>query len=153
MGYNKSPKSVTRVNGYLDILASSNGQVVTFKSSSPKTLAYAIHEGLYAAEHLRWPKLSHLRKTYEVFSNPTSVVCKPKMAQVLQEGSLILDDITDWISALSVILKYKDSTLPIILPNLNLESDSDREMLEGWCSNNNYQIFILPLGLKVIKIT
>lgn len=149
MGYNKTPKSVIRVREYLELLHTSNN-VVTISTKDPKALAYAIHEGLYAAEFLRWPKYASLRKSFEITTDTEKgkVICKPKAAIILQEGTFNLEDITDWMEAIAAIVKYTDVDIPLLFPNLDM---ADIELFKGWCNSNNREVVNLPIGVKVVK--
>jgi len=149
MGYNKTPKSVLRVREYLELLCTASG-IVTLSTKDPKALAYAIHEGLYAAEFLRWPKYSQLRKSYEITTDTGKVICKPKITLTLQEGTLSLEEVTDWMDAIANIVKYKDVEIPILLPNLAYNED-DFQLLKGWCEQNGRELVKLPIGCKILK--
>ena len=151
MGYNKSPKSVKRVKTYLDVLVAANGSSVTFDSPRPTTLMYALHEGLFAAEFLKYPVYSHLRALYEIVKKPGAIVCQPKTLQVLSSGAITLPEPTSWMDAVEAIFKYKEATIPIILPNLILGGEVDNEAFRVWCEGNDFQLITLPQGYKVIN--
>lgn len=151
MGYNKTPKSVRRVKAYLDILVAAGGSTVTFDSPRPQTLMYALHEGLYAAEHLKYPNYGYLRALYEIVKKPKSIVCQPKALTILNSGVITLPEIVDWMDAVEAVFKYREATIPILLPNLSLATVTDHDAFMAWCSSNNIHLVPLPSqGYKVI---
>lgn len=147
MAYNIVPASVERVRSYLEILKNSEG-VITFNTARPETLRYAIYEGLAAATELKYPEYEEIRSKYTISCGTDKVVCSPTKPETLKVGSLILEDVTDWIEAIGATLRNQEVKIGIIYPNL---VDDDGQFRK-WCEGvNSWNIVKLPTGYKIWK--
>lgn len=146
MAYNLVPASVERVRSYLEVLKTIEG-VITFNSARPETLRYAIYEGLAAAAELKYPEYGEIRNKFTISCGVDKIVCSPTKPEALKTGSLVLEDVTDWIEAIGATIRNHEVKIGIIYPNLS----DDNNQFHKWCEVNSWNIIKLPTGYKIWK--
>lgn len=150
MGYSKSKKAVRHIQGYLDRLLEAETDI-SFPSRNPQRLAFALHNGLYAASfHPDTQRYLVLRKKFMIRYNATMVKCEIKddLASLKQDmaSNITLDDIVDPLGVIGAAIKHKADVMTF--PDF----DGNVVPIETWANNNGYVANKTDNGLLLWKI-
>lgn len=148
MGYSKSKKAVRHVQSYLDRLLEAETDI-SFPSRNPQKLAYALHNGLYAAAyHPDTQKYLVIKKKFMVRYNANVVKCEVKDAlESLRQkaDNLTLEDIIEPIGVIGAMIKHKADIMTF--PDFN----GNIIPIQNWAGNNGYNVNQLEEGISLIK--
>lgn len=82
MPYKATLENVEKVIKQLEELANAGEEIdiIIFKTSSPSTLKYAIHQAFYAAKEMKFQKYAELGEKWKVRIKGVNVVCERREA-------------------------------------------------------------------------
>ena len=148
MGYVHSAKSIQKVKPYLDAMVKAQS-TLTWASNEPRKLSYQLHNGLKAAEQLRFAPYDNLRTKYKISYTQGKVIAQLKAVLATVEGQLNFET-TDPFEIVQTIIKHKSLDFALFFPMQVVEAET-LELVSSWTSLNGYAVEHLPEGLRIIK--
>jgi hypothetical protein len=148
MGYVYTTKAIQKVKPYLDAMVKSQ-TTLTWASKDARKLAYQLHNGLKAAEELKFSPYDTLRHKYRVSATNGKVIAQLKAALSIVEGQLDFD-ITDPFDIVQTIIRHKTVDFVLFFRMDFVEAET-LELVKSWTNNNGYVVEQLDSGLRIIK--
>lgn len=120
------------------------------EEANAKKIAYHIFNGIKVARNQGVERYENLLDKYKVRILNSKTVEAEWLNKTIQQAPLVFNDISDSLSALSIIIQQQDTCKSFFFKSQFM--DDDIEDIRSWAADNQYNVHIQPDGIKVEKI-